>query len=201
VSLSPKCGHNDQEIVVQGVENAIHLLNADHHRHFSKGAETMNDTIPSMGKSVANFTIAFILLAILVNVVLWLLISYAGMSENSGTALGWMPMIIGAMNAGTSYGTAAGSKPLSGYAWTASFIFMVVSVTLIALAWFGMSFFIPELRNFDFFAEMQRSGISLVVAAAIFGGLCLFIWVLLRFAFSFGAGQGIKMAQMKAQKK
>jgi hypothetical protein len=161
----------------------------------------MNDTIPSFGKTVANFTIAFILLAIAVNVLLLLLISFGGMSESSGSVFGWMPMIIGAMNAGTSYGSAAGNKPPSGYAWKVSFVFMVISITLTLLAWLGASFFVAELRNFDLFAEMRRSGISGGMVAAVLGSLSLLVWVLQRFSFSVGAGQGVKMAAMKAQKK
>ncbi len=153
---------------------------------------------PSLVSSILVFTASFILLAVIVNVVLWVLITYAGMGSESGSALGWMPPIIGAMMAGQRYGKLAGAKPPQSYSWMAGFAFAVLTMALIALAYFVMFQLIQTGADMSFGALMDDMGLNLFLG--VFGGLFVLMWVLQRFAFSFGAGQAVKLAAMQAAK-
>ncbi len=150
----------------------------------------METETPSIGSSVISFTLAFIVLAILVNLILWVLINYAGMSPESGRALGWMPLVLGAMQAGQSYGKKAGGKPAASYSWTATLIFTAITFVLLALGWAAMAS-VMDMSFGNLLQDMRRD-IGATAMYSIFAGFFVLIWVMNRFAFSFGAGQAAK---------
>jgi hypothetical protein len=156
----------------------------------------MTPNQPSILSSVLAFTGIYLLLAIILNVVLWALEKYAGFTMES-SAIGVLPLVVGAMQSGQRYGTQTGQKPASGYAWTASFLFIVVSVVLSLAVLYGLFMYEGvnpmDVVNFGL-ADLQREGISGTVVAAVLGGILLLLWVGARFAFSWGASTGAKLA-------
>ncbi len=162
----------------------------------------MTSNPPSILSSVLVFLGVYLLLAIILNVVLWALETYAGFAMNSN-AIGMLPLIIGAMQSGQRYGTIVGAKPSSGYSWTASFLFMLISVTIALGLIYGLFVYSgvqPMVMVNEGLADMQRQGITTVIIAAVLGGIFLLLWVGTRFAFSWGASNGIKMAAKIAAK-
>jgi hypothetical protein len=153
---------------------------------------------PSLGSSILVFIGVFILLAVIVNVALWALVTYAGMSAESGGALGWMPPIIGAMMAGQRYGKLAGAKPPQGYSWTAGFAFAIITMAFVALSFYIVFAAMPGQPDLSFEAMLNDMGTGLFFG--ILGGFFLLFWVLQRFAFSSGAGQAVKLAARQAAK-
>jgi hypothetical protein len=153
---------------------------------------------PSLGSSVLVFLGAFILLAIILNVILWALITYAGVGSQSGGAMGWMPPIIGAMMAGQRYGKLAGAKPPQGHSWAAGFAFAIITIAFVALSFYIVAQSMPGQSDLSFQGLLDEMGSNLFFG--ILGGFLVLLWVLLRFAFSFGAGQGVKIAALAAAK-
>ena len=151
---------------------------------------------PSLG-SVTLIYIAFYLgVAIVINIVLWAAEAFAGVTIQPG-AVGWMPLILGAMMAGQSYGAKAGAKPSQGFAWMAGLIFTLVSLVLGV----GLLYGVALALGLDIkggIAQMQREiGDDGALIAGILGGFVLLLWVLQRFIFSVGAGQGAKQAALR----
>jgi hypothetical protein len=153
---------------------------------------------PSLGSSILAYTGIFIVLAVIVNVALWALVTYAGMSSESGGALGWMPPIIGAMMAGQRYGKLAGAKPPQGHSWTAGFFFAIITLAFIALSWYVVFQFIQPGTDMSFDSILAEMGVNLFFG--LLAGFGVFMWVLQRFAFSTGAGQAVKLAAIQAAK-
>ncbi|MGL4490654.1 MAG: ABZJ_00895 family protein [Rhizobiaceae bacterium] len=154
----------------------------------------MQTTTPSMGSSVFAFTAMFIVLAILINIILWALMTYAGMSPESGTALGWMPVVLAPMIAGQGYGKKAGAKPAQSYSWLFGFISAVITIATIVLAWVLFARMLGIDGMAGSFEQIQRE-IGVGVFWAVVAGFFILIWVLQRFGFSFGAGQSVKLAE------
>jgi hypothetical protein len=156
----------------------------------------MTPNQPSIMSSVLVFTGIYLLLAIILNVVLWALETYAGFVMDSN-AIGILPLVVGAMQAGQRYGTQTGQKPASGYSWTVSFLFIVVStvvglaIAYASLAYYGIN---PMELITAALADLAREGITGTVIGAVLGGIVLLLWVGARFAFSWGAGTGAKLA-------
>jgi hypothetical protein len=159
---------------------------------------SMTKQHPSLGSSILVFTGAFILLAVIVNVALWLLVTYAGMSNESGGALGWMPPIIGAMVAGQRYGKLAGAKPPQGHSWAAGFAFAIITMGFMALSFYIVFAAMSGPSDISLQGLLDEIGTTLFFG--IVAGFFLLFWVLQRFAFSFGAGQAVKLAAQQAAK-
>jgi hypothetical protein len=156
----------------------------------------MNGNPPSLGSSVFSYAWMFVLISVLIGAVLWALETYAAITIE-GASVGWIPAIVTAMQVGQRYGRLAGIRPSGGYAWAAGFGFMVVNIVLglggLAVAFTAMGGTMPSYDE-----ALRQSGISqddLPLFLGVVGGVLLLMWVLLRFGFSFGARQGIKIAQ------
>ena len=162
----------------------------------------MSDNEPSLFSSILVYTGIYLLLAILLNIVLWAAETYAGVVM-SNSAVSWMPPVISAMQTGQRYGNLTGRKATNGYAWAVSFGFVVVGFVLSMAVVAGVSTFygvnigqvFDEAR-----ADLTREGISLGIIGAILGGVALLLWVLLRFVFNIGAGTAVKAAAAAATK-
>jgi hypothetical protein len=158
----------------------------------------MQTNAPSLGRITLIYLGFYLGLAVLMNVILFAAEYFFGFVIEAN-AIGWLPLLIGAMMAGQSYGTNVGAKPPQSYSWMAGLLFMVTSVVIsllvlyvIAVALgYDVGALIAQARN-----EVGGDG---VLVASIIGGLLLFIWVLQRFAFSMGAGQGAKQAALRAK--
>jgi hypothetical protein len=156
----------------------------------------MTSTTPSITSSIIAYTGYFILMAIIINIMLAALIIYAGMDPDSAKSMGWIPLVTGAMMAGQRYGKLAGVKPLPEYAWLAALGFTAISLAAIALGWYATGLMAQVNvggRIAYFMNELGSSKLGLAVVVLFF----LFIWALLRFSFSFGAGQSIAQAAKK----
>ena len=156
----------------------------------------MNGNPPSLGSSIFSYAWMFVLVSVLIGVILWALETYAAIIIE-GTSVGWIPTIVTAMQVGQRYGKLAGVRPSGGHAWAAGLGFMVVNIVLglggLALAFLAMGGTLPSYDD-----ALRQSGISqsdLPLLLGVVGGVLVLMWVLLRFAFSFGARQGIKMAE------
>jgi hypothetical protein len=169
----------------------------------SMGTSAMlNANPPTVVSSILTYTAYYLGLALLVNIVLWAAETFANVVLQP-SALAWLPPILAAMQAGQRYGMRTQSKPSGGYMWLASFGFVVVSFLLsIALIYalvivyhVDISAMIDAVR-----ADFESAGLSFGTMSAILAGVALLLWVLLRFAFSFGAGTGIKAAAAKANR-
>jgi hypothetical protein len=156
----------------------------------------MTSNQPSLASTLLVFVAYYIGLAILLNVILWALETYGGFTMDTN-AIGMLPLIIGAMQAGQRYGMQTGKKPRAGYSWVVSLLFVIVSTALgLALVYVIMvaeGLNPIELLNAAI-VGLQDEGISLGLGAGILGGIVLLLWLLTRFAFSFGAGTGAKQA-------
>jgi hypothetical protein len=159
----------------------------------------MTPNQPSIMSSVLSYTGIFIILAVIVNVALWALVTYAGMSSESGGALGWMPPLLGAMAAGQRYGKLAGAKPPQGYSWTAGFAFAIITLAFVALSWYVVFQFVLPGTDMSFGSILAEMGANLFFG--VLAGFGALMWVLQRFAFSFGAGQAVKLAAIQAAKR
>jgi F0F1-type ATP synthase assembly protein I len=157
---------------------------------------SMTTQNPSLGSSILVFTGAFILLAVIVNVVLWVLVTYAGMSSESGGALGWMPPIVGAMMAGQHYGKRVGAKPPQGRSWAAGFAFAIITMAFMALSFYIVFAAMSGPSDLSLQGLLDEMGANLFFG--VVAGFVLLLWVLQRFTFSFGAGQAVKMAAIQA---
>jgi hypothetical protein len=163
----------------------------------------MTQNQPTILSSVLVFTGVYLGLAILLNGILWALEAYANFTMDSN-AIGMLPLIIGAMQAGQRYGSLTGAKPASGYSWTVGLLFILVSLVLSL----GLLYALAAYEGIDPVAlvqaglrDLQSEGISGPIVAAVLGGIILLLWVGTRFAFSFGAGNGVKMAAKLAEKR
>jgi hypothetical protein len=158
----------------------------------------MQDVRPSIGKMTLVYLGFYLGMAIVINIVLWAAEYFAGFVIEAN-AVGWLPLILGAMMAGQHYGAKAGAKPPQSYAWTVGLIFMLVSVAvslvvlyIIAVAMgYDVGALITQAQN-----EVGRDGVLIV---SIIGGVLVFIAVMQRFAFSMGAGQAVKQAALRAK--
>jgi hypothetical protein len=162
----------------------------------------MTSDQPSIMSSVLYFVGVYLLLALILNVVLWALEKYAGFTMDTN-AIGALPFIVAAMQSGQRYGMAVGAKPPSGYSWTASFLFLVVSIIISMAVLYGMVSYYGyqpmELVTIGL-ADLKRQGITGPIIGAVLGGIALLLWLAARFGFSFGAGNGVKMAARIAAK-
>jgi hypothetical protein len=156
----------------------------------------MTSNQPSIMSSVLAFTGIYLLLAIILNVAIWALETYANFTMDTN-AIGILPLVVGAMQAGQRYGTQTGQKPTSGYSWTASFLFVVVSTVLgLAIAYATLTYYginVAELLSAGM-TDLAREGITGTIIAAVLVVILLFLWVVTRFSFSWGAGSGVKLA-------
>ena len=158
----------------------------------------MTNSEPGLGSSVLAYTGYYLGLAVLLNIVLWVSETYAGVVISS-SAVGWMPPIMGAMAAGQRYGKLAGRKASGGYAWAASFGFLVVSVLLSVglLAGFAVYLGIDMMAEIKLAVkDLARDQISLIIIAPVLGGFLLLLWVLMRFGFNYGAGLSVKAVKL-----
>lgn len=160
----------------------------------------MNSNPPSLISSIWTYIWVFILLGLLIGAILWAVETFTGVAIEA-SSVGWIPTMVTAMQVGQRYGKLAGTPPSGGHAWAAGFWFTVVNVVLsvavLAVAFVAMGRSMPSYDE-----VLRQSGATqadLPLIAAIIGGVLLLIWVLLRFAFSFGARQGIKMAERTAK--
>jgi hypothetical protein len=155
----------------------------------------MDTTRPTIGRMIILFAAFYLGIAILMNAVLWVLDTFAGIVIAPG-AIGWVPAIVGAMQAGQSYGRKVGAKPASSYSWAASFGFLLVAVAL-SLA---LSYAILVILGLDPITLLReaagglaRENINMTLVAVFLSAFVLFLWLVLRFSFSMGAGQGVRM--------
>lgn len=154
---------------------------------------------PTILSSTLVFLAALLVMMVAINVALWAMVTFAGISTDSGGGLGFLPLILGAMFAGQRYGNLAKAKPPSGHAWLASFCFAVTTVAVLGLTWFVVVQFLnPGLVTGSFGQLVTEIGLGAVIGIA--AGLFVLIWVLQRISFGFGAGQSIKIAQRVAAK-
>ena len=162
----------------------------------------MTSEQPSILSSVLTFAGVYLLLALVLNVVLWALETYAGFTMESN-AIGVLPFVIGAMQSGQRYGTKMLKKPPASYSWAVGFWFVMVSTVIsLAVIYALLSYNgdAPlELLNLAL-ADLERKGISRLVIYAVLGGLLILLWLAARFAFSFGAANGVKLAARLAAK-
>jgi hypothetical protein len=162
----------------------------------------LNANPPSMMSSVLTYTATYLGLAVLVNIVMWAAETFANVVMQP-SSVAWLPPIIAAMQAGQRYGMRAQAKPSAGYSWLVSFWFVVVSFVLsMALMYILALAYDVDIRSMfnAAIADLQREGLSLGIIAGILGGVALLLWVLPRFAFSFGAGTGVKAAAARANR-
>jgi hypothetical protein len=156
----------------------------------------MQTNQPSLGSVTLTYIAFYIGIAILINVLLWASETFAGVTIQA-SAVGWMPLILGAMMAGQSYGSKAGAKPSQRFAWMAGLIFAVVSVVLGVAIMYGMAL-VLGIDIAEGIAQIRREiGDDGALVAGVLGGIVLLIWVLQRFIFSVGAGQGAKQAALR----
>jgi hypothetical protein len=181
--------------------NAIRAFWA--HINFLQGSFIMNTEKPTIGRMILLFAAFYLGIALLMNAVLWVLDYFAGIIIQPG-AIGWVPAIVGAMQAGQSYGRKVGAKPTSGYSWAASFGFLALTVAL-SLA---ISYAILAILGFDPVALLRqavdglaRENINMTIVVVILAIFVLFLWSVLRFSFSIGAGQGARLqARLEAKR-
>jgi hypothetical protein len=154
---------------------------------------------PSLGKITFVYIGYYLVIAILLNLVLWALERFGGFVIE-GNALSWLPLILGAMFAGQYYGTKAGAKPPQSFSWMAGLLFMVVSVILSV----GLLYALALVAGLDVGAAIDEmlahAGDDVGLIAGIIGGLLLLIWVAQRFMFSAGAAGAVKQAARLAAK-
>jgi hypothetical protein len=158
----------------------------------------MQTNAPSLGSVTLTYIAFFLGLAVVMNALAFA-IEYFGSFQFNTNSFGWLPLLLGALMAGQSYGSKAGGKPPQGFSWMAGLIFLIVSlaISIVALYLFALIFgfetsgIVTQLR-----AEI---GGDMGLFVGIMAGVLLFIWVLLRFAFSMGAGQGAKQAEMRGK--
>jgi hypothetical protein len=158
----------------------------------------MQTNAPGLGKVTLTYIAYYLGIAVVINVILFAAEYFAGFAIQP-SAVGWLPLILGAMMAGQFYGAKTGGKPTQGFAWLAGFCFMVVSVILsVAILYlaakvmgFDMGLSVQQLR-----AEMGDDG---PLIAGLLGVVLLIIWVGQRFMFSTGAKQGAIQAAARAK--
>ena len=159
----------------------------------------MQTNQPSLGKITLVYSGYFLAIAILTNVALWALERFGGVVIEAN-AVGWMPLILGAMFAGQHYGKAVGAKPAQSYAWMAGLLFMLVSVVLSVALMYGAAL-IAGLDMGVTLSQLQaQMGDDAGLIAGIIGAVLLLIWVLQRFMFSTGAAGAVKQAARLAAK-
>jgi hypothetical protein len=158
----------------------------------------MQENTPSLGRITLIYVGFYLGSAILINAVVWAADYFAGFTIEAN-AVGWLPLILGAMMAGQHYGAKAGAKPPQSFSWLASLMFMLVSIALSLSVIYVMAL-VLQIEVSAAMAQMQAEvGNDAGLIAAIIGGLLLFIWVIQRFSFSTGAAQGAKQAAMRAK--
>lgn len=157
----------------------------------------MQTNQPSLLSVTLTYIAFYLGLAILLNVILWAAETFVGVTIQS-SAVGWMPLILGAMFAGQSYGAKTGAKPSQGFAWMAGLVFMLVSVVLSVVILYIVALVLGLDVGGITMAELRAQvGDDGALIAGIIGGVLLLIWVLQRFSFSTGAKQGAKQAAMR----
>ncbi|MGL5010657.1 MAG: ABZJ_00895 family protein [Paracoccaceae bacterium] len=156
----------------------------------------MQTNQPSLGSVTLIYIAFYIGIAVLINVVLWAAETFAGFKIEA-SAVGWMPLILGAMMAGQHYGAKAGAKPPQGYAWMAGLIFTIVSILLSVAVLYVMALALGLDIPGSIAQLRAEAGDDAALIAGILGGVLLLIWVLQRFIFSVGAGQGAKQAALR----
>lgn len=159
----------------------------------------MQDTRPSLGKITLFYLGFYLLMAVLINIVLWAAEYFAGWIIQP-SSIGWLPLILGAMFAGQHYGTRAGAKPPQGYAWMAGLLFTSVSVAVSMLVFYVIAVAMGFDTKVLMVELLAQVGNDAGLILGILGGFMLLIWVLQRFAFSMGAGQAVKQAERLAAK-
>jgi hypothetical protein len=153
---------------------------------------------PSLGRITLIYLGFYLGMAVLMNVIIWAAESFFDYVIEAN-AVGFLPLILGAMMAGQHYGTKTGAKPPAAYAWKAGLLFTLVSFAVSVLVLYA----IAVALGYDVgalvagaLAEMGGDG---ALIAGLIGGVVALIWVLQRFIFSMGAGQGAKQAAMRAK--
>ncbi|MGL5008306.1 MAG: ABZJ_00895 family protein, partial [Paracoccaceae bacterium] len=156
------------------------------------------------------YTLWLVGLTIIVIIIATLLVLFAGVDVSQSSAIGTITAIIAAMSAGQHYGTRAGKLPSGGHSWSVALGFIAVNIILgIALAYLGLvlagedagamfASLIADVRN-----GIGDTSVSTNMKAIILGGILvvfLVLWACFRFAFSSGAKQAIKRAEMLAAK-
>ena len=162
----------------------------------------LNANPPSVISSLLTYTAFYLGLAILVNIVLRASETYANVVLQP-SSLAWMPPILAAMQAGQRFGRRTQSKPPGGTMWLLSLGFVLLSLFLsLALIWGLMTFYGVEITAMLTAVrdDLARAGLSIGMMAAILAAVALILWILLRFAFSFGVGTGIKAAVAKSSR-
>jgi hypothetical protein len=158
----------------------------------------MQTNAPSLAKITLVYLGFYLGMAILLNAILWAAERFLGFTMEAN-AIGWLPLILGAMMAGQHYGAKVGGKPRQSYSWMAGLLFMLTSV-LLSL---GLLYVIALAMGYDVGALMTQAQAEVggdgALIAGIIGGVLLLIWVLQRFMFSMGAAQGAKQAAMRGK--
>jgi hypothetical protein len=155
----------------------------------------MDTTMPSIGRMIFLFAAFYVAIALVMNAALWALEYFAAIVIEPG-AIGWVPAIVGAMQAGQSYGRKVGAKPASSYSWAASFGFLVISVVMSLALTYAILVVVgidPMAMLRDVTAGLARENINMTIVLVMLAAFALFLWVVLRFSFSIGAGQGVRM--------
>jgi hypothetical protein len=151
---------------------------------------------PTVKQSVLVFSGYYVVLMVLVGAALWALDAFAQIAIDN-RSVGWVPVIVAAMQTGQFYGGKAGSKPGGGYCWLVAAGFLLASLAISTVALWALALangiaVIETVRQI--LADMAGQGIGAMFILMMFLGLFLFLLIVLRFVFSLGAGQGVKLA-------
>ncbi len=158
----------------------------------------MQNVQPSLGKITLVYLGFYLGMAILINVIMWGAEYFLGFAIEAN-AVGWLPLILGAMMAGQHYGAKTGGKPPKSYAWMASLLFTVASIAISLLVLYGIAVAMGHDVGALIAQAQAEIGGDGVLIASIIAGLLVLIWVLQRFMFSMGAGQGAKQAALRGK--
>jgi hypothetical protein len=143
----------------------------------------------SLGSVLKTYSIFFVGYLIVVNLLVFLAQYFFDFGE-SLSGLGAIPLLLAALSAGQAYGTKTGGKPPQGFAWTAALAFTVLSIAISAGLVVLLGAVLDLGVGFSLDGLLAEAGDDAGLIATFLGGLVLVIWVVLRFMFSMGAGQG-----------
>jgi hypothetical protein len=160
--------------------------------------QKMQTNAPSLGRITLIYIAFYLGMAMLLNLIVWAAAYFAGFVLEA-SSFGWLPLIIGAMMTGQHYGAKTGGKPPQSFSWIAGLVFMLVSVVISMAILYVMALVFKVDVAAGIGQLRAEVGNQAGLVAGIIGGLLLFIWVLQRFAFSTGAGQGAKQAARRAK--
>lgn len=152
----------------------------------------------SFGAAIFRFSWLYILTAIAVVVVAFLLDAFLHIDMSKNSFLGVLPLLAAGTGTGKYYASRTGMKPKGGKAWSIALVGFVISLIFNMVVIFGFVALTNSWQELGGLGSLRLRGGEQWLVPLVLGGLFLFFVVLTRLSLWMGANPIVKKMRKDA---